>query len=74
MDLTTIGKNLIFIGIFIVLTGGAFFSLGKLGINNLKIPGDIFIQKEQFTFYFPLASCLIFSILLTLILNIFSKK
>ncbi|HEX68501.1 MAG TPA: DUF2905 domain-containing protein, partial [bacterium] len=39
-----------------------------------KLPGDILIKKKNFTFYFPLATCLILSILLTLILNLIFRK
>jgi hypothetical protein len=38
-----------------------------------KLPGDIFIQKKNFTFYFPLATCLLLSLLLTLFFYWFRK-
>ena len=39
-----------------------------------RLPGDIFIWRENFTFSFPLATCLILSLLLTLLFNLFFRK
>ena len=74
MDVTSIAKYLIYIGVFFLLIGSIVFFLGKLGIGIGKLPGDILIKKDNFTFYFPLATSIIISILLTIILNIFFKK
>ena len=74
MDVTSIAKYLIYIGVFLLLIGSIVFFLGKLGIGIGKLPGDILIKKDNFTFYFPLATSIIISILLTIILNIFFKK
>lgn len=65
------GKIFINIGLIMILIG-VIFTLGhKLGLG--KLPGDIFIQKENFTFAFPIVSSLIISIILTIILNIIKK-
>ena len=74
MDTTSIAKYLIFFGILLLLLGSVFYFLGKLGIGLGKLPGDIIIQKENFTFYFPLATSIIISIALTIILSLFAKK
>jgi len=74
MDTTSIAKCLIFFGVFLLLLGSAFYFFGRLGIGLGKLPGDIIIQKENFTFYFPLATSIIISIVLTIILSLFSKK
>ena len=74
MDLTSIAKYLIYLGIILFFTGSVLYFLGKIGIGFAKLPGDILIQKENFTFYFPLASCIIISIVLTIFANLFSKK
>lgn len=39
-----------------------------------KLPGDIYIRKGSFTFYFPLMTCLILSLILTLVFTLFGKK
>ena len=59
-----IGITLVIIGI--ILDVGAKFGLGKL-------PGDIFIKKGNFTFFFPIVSSIIISIILTLLLNLFKR-
>lgn len=74
MDLTYIAKYLIYFGVILLFTGSILYFLGKIGMGFTKLPGDILIQKENFTFYFPLASCIIISIVLTIIANLFSKK
>ena len=38
-----------------------------------KLPGDILIKKEKFTFYFPIVTCVILSLLLTIIFSLFRK-
>lgn len=74
MDLSSIAKYLIFFGVVLLLLGSVFYFLGKLGIGIGKLPGDIIIQKENFTFYFPLATSIIISIILTIVLSLISKK
>ena len=56
-----------------VVAGMAAALAGKLsGIGRL--PGDIYIRKGSFTFYFPLATCLLLSLILTLVFTLFGKK
>ncbi|MFA4884986.1 MAG: DUF2905 domain-containing protein [Desulfotomaculaceae bacterium] len=67
-----IGRIFLFLGAFLVLLGGVMVLGGKLfGLGRL--PGDIFIQKGNFSFYFPLVTCIILSILLTIILNLIRR-
>jgi DUF2905 family protein len=61
-----IGRWLIAIGIVLVAVGLLWPWLGKLGLGRL--PGDIVVERGNFSFYFPLVTCLIISIVLTLIL------
>jgi NAD/NADP transhydrogenase beta subunit len=70
-----IGKYLIIIGILIVGVGLALTFWGKIPFFG-KLPGDIKIEKENFTFYFPVVTSIILSILLSLIffvINYFRK-
>jgi len=39
-----------------------------------KFPGDIFIKKENFSFYFPITTCIILSIVLTIIMQLFNRR
>lgn len=63
--LITIGILLIIVGL-IWQIGGKFLSLGKL-------PGDILIKKENMTFYFPLMTSIIISIVLSLIFYVIGR-
>ncbi|HSH36426.1 DUF2905 domain-containing protein [Schnuerera sp.] len=59
------------IGIVLVIIGVIFIVGEKFGLG--KLPGDIFIQKGNFTFFFPIVSSIIISIILTLLLNLFRR-
>lgn len=66
-------KTLIFFGIVLILTGIAVAVFGKIpGLG--KLPGDIYLKKGAFTFYFPITTCLLLSLLLTLFFTIFGKR
>lgn len=59
-------KTLIVVGLVLILAGAGMYVLGKIpGLG--KLPGDILIKRENFTIYFPLATCLLISIILSLI-------
>jgi ABC-type phosphate transport system permease subunit len=60
------GRWLILFGILLVVLGIAWPWLAKLGLGRL--PGDFHIEREGFSFYFPLATSLIISVLASLLL------
>ncbi len=63
------GKMLIFIGVFIVVMGILVVLWGKVpGLGRL--PGDIYIESENFRFFFPVVTCLLISAGLTIIINL----
>ena len=66
-----IQKTLIIIGILFVIIGLLFPFLRELGLGRL--PGDIVIKKENSSFYFPIVTCIVVSVIISLIL-IFLKK
>jgi hypothetical protein len=67
-----LGKTLVLIGIVLVVFGLVFTLGGKIPwLGNL--PGDITIQRERFTFYFPLTTCLLVSALISLVVYIFRR-
>ena len=68
----SLGKALILVGILLVVLG-ALFSLGAKIPWLEQLPGDIYIRNERFTFYFPLASCLILSLVISLVLYLFRR-
>lgn len=66
------GKILIIIGILLVIAGTLL--IFKVPLPFGKLPGDIAIKGEHFQFYFPLVSCLLLSILISLIYYLFFSK
>jgi DUF2905 family protein len=67
-----LGKTLIYLGILLVVAGLIFSFAGKLPWLG-HLPGDIYIRRERFTFYFPLATCLLISVIITLVLYFFRR-
>ncbi len=67
-----IGKILIIIGTTILIVGIIILFAGKIPFIG-KLPGDITIRRENFTFYFPIATCIIISVILTLIIYALKK-
>jgi len=70
--LKTLGNVLIVSGILIVILGIILKLSGKFKWIG-KLPGDIVIQKGNFTFYFPLVTCLLASLILSLLLYLIFK-
>jgi hypothetical protein len=64
-------KLLITLGIILLAAGLLWPLISKLGLGRL--PGDIVIQREGFSFYFPLTTMVIVSIVLTLIFRLWGK-
>lgn len=70
-----IAKFLIVFGIIIAAIGAVLLLFRNSSIPFFgKLPGDIVIQKKNFTFYFPLATSIILSIILSLIVYLISRK
>lgn len=67
-----LGKSLIVIGILLVVLG-LLFSLGSKIPWLGRLPGDIYIQRGNFTFYFPLATSIVISLIITLVLYLFRR-
>ena len=64
------GKTLMILGAVVFVIGLLFAKVPGLG----RLPGDLYIRKGSFTFYFPFTTCLLLSLLLTLVLTLFGKK
>ncbi len=62
--------GVVFLAIGLWLTFAPHVSLGKFG----RLPGDIHIKRDNFTFYFPFTTCILVSLLLTLLFSILSRK
>jgi len=68
-----LGKMLILLGLVIAGVGLLFTLGGKIPWIG-RLPGDIYIKRKNFTFYFPLATSLLISIILTLLFMLFRRK
>jgi len=69
-----IAKFLIFTGLILTFLGVFLFFVSNFKIPFIgKLPGDILIEKKNFTFYFPITTSILISIILTVILYILSK-
>ena len=66
-------KILIAIGAVLILAGCLWDVLAKTPFLG-RLPGDVFIQKKNFTLYFPLATSILLSLVLSLVLWFFSKR
>jgi hypothetical protein len=72
LGLGSLGKLLILLGVFIILIGLLLLIGEKIPWIG-RLPGDIIIRKKNFTFYFPLATSILISIILTLLFTLFRK-
>jgi hypothetical protein len=67
-----IGKIFIFLGIVLILIGLIFMFGDKIPYLG-KLPGDIYIKRERFSFFFPITTCIIISIILSILFSIFRR-
>ena len=69
------GKALIAIGLIVIAAGAILWGIGYVPILGRlgHLPGDIEIRRGNFSYYFPLATCVLLSIVLTLIFAIFRR-
>ncbi|MCX5706729.1 MAG: DUF2905 domain-containing protein [Candidatus Omnitrophica bacterium] len=68
-----IGKTLIIFGVILIGIGAYLIFMPKIPLIG-KLPGDFYIQKKSFTFYFPLATCILASIILSFIFYLWNRK
>ena len=71
--MTDLAKRLILLGAALLLAGVVLLFLGWLHVPLGRHPGDILYRGRNTTFYFPLATCILLSVLLTLILYVIGK-
>jgi len=71
-NFSTLGKYLIIFGVVIALIGVLLLFVGKIPWVG-RLPGDIYYKGKNVTFYFPLATCILVSLLLTLLFYLFRK-
>jgi len=67
-----LGKLLLLVGMVLAAFGAVLLIAGKLGLPRL--PGDILIRRDNFTFYMPLGLMLLLSLVLTVALNLIARR
>jgi len=67
------GKLLIVVGVVLVIAGLFLVFLGRFHLPIGRLPGDIVYRGRRTTFYFPLATSILLSVLLTLVLYVIGK-
>jgi hypothetical protein len=71
--MSDLGRMLIVMGIVIALVGVVLLLAGRVsGVGRL--PGDIYVERGHWTFYFPLGTSIVLSLLLTLVLWILGRR
>ncbi len=68
-----LGRLLIIVGIFLLVVGGLFVLLPKIGISLGRLPGDIRFDSGQTTCLIPIATSILLSVILTIILNLIGR-
>lgn len=68
-----LAKGLIGIGILLVLVGGVLLLAARFGLPLGRLPGDVSYRGKNFSVYFPLGTCIVISVVLSLVFYVFSR-
>jgi len=68
-----LGRYVIFGGVILIVVGAGLLLAGRLGLPLGRLPGDIRIEGENGSFYFPLTTSILISVLLTIILSVLAR-
>ena len=68
-----LGKLLVFLGGILLVIGLVFVLLGKTNLPIGRLPGDIVYRGKNTTFYFPLATCILLSVVLTVVMYVVGR-
>lgn len=71
--LDSLARLLILFGLILAAVGGLILFIGKVPFIG-RLPGDIYIQRKNFSFYFPLTTSILLSILLTILFSLFRRR
>jgi hypothetical protein len=63
-----LGKVLLVVGVLVAIVGGLLLASGKLPFRLGRLPGDIAYQGKNTSFYFPVVTCILLSVVLTVVL------
>jgi hypothetical protein len=73
MDFRELGRTFLLLGGVFLLAGGCFYFGGKLPFRLGRLPGDLVHKREHTTFYFPVVTCLVLSVALSLLFWLLSR-
>ena len=73
LDVSSLGKWIVFGGLLLGIFGAMIWIAGKIELPFGRLPGDIRVERSGFSFYFPIVSCLLVSVLVTIGLNLIVK-
>lgn len=73
MEFRELGRVLLTLGAFLVLSGAFFYFGGRLPFRLGRLPGDIVREGKNSTFYFPIVTCVVLSVGLSLLFWLISK-
>jgi len=71
--MTETGRILVMLGIALVVIGGIIMLLGRTGLPLGRLPGDILYRGKNTTFYFPLATSVLISVVLSIVLFLLAR-
>ncbi|HEU5315254.1 MAG TPA: DUF2905 domain-containing protein [Chloroflexota bacterium] len=72
-DVPSLGRTLLLVGLALAAVGLLLTVAGRLPFLG-RLPGDIAIQRGSWSFYFPVVTCLIISVVLSLVLNLVTRR
>jgi len=68
--MNSLARLLVILGVVLILVGGLVYLLGRLNLPFGRLPGDIRLQRENFSCFFPVTTMVLLSIGLSVLLNI----
>jgi hypothetical protein len=68
-----LGRLLVILGVALVVIGGIVVLLGRAGLPLGQLPGDIVYRGKNTTFYFPLATCILISVVLSIVIFLIGR-
>lgn len=71
--MSDIGRMLVFVGGLILVVGLILILAGKLNLPLGRLPGDIVYQGKHSSFYFPLVTCIVLSLILSLVMYVVNR-
>jgi hypothetical protein len=66
-----VGKWVVIVGMVLVVVGAVVWLVESLGLPLSRLPGDIWMRGEGWSFFFPIVTCIVVSVVLTVLVNLF---